>query len=53
MSEKIDEKDKGGKLTSQVKNQLKSTNQIKTNPIKNFSAKLINQKLRLLAFKIS
>ena len=52
MSEKkIDEKDKGGKLTSQVKNQLKSTNQIKTNPIKNFSAKVDKSKVEITSFQ--
>ncbi len=48
---KIDEKDNGGKLSSQVKNQLKNTNQIKTNPIKNFSAKGNKSKVEITSFQ--
>ena len=46
------EKTLGSDLSDQVKNQLKSTDQIKTRPIKNLNNQNIKQKLRLQVFKI-
>jgi len=48
---KIDDKGLDANANNQIKNQLKSTNQIKTNPVKNFSAKDIDKKVEITSFQ--
>ena len=47
------EKTLGSDLSDQVKNQLKSTDQIKTRPIKNLNNQNIKTKLRLQASRFN
>ncbi len=51
IGKKNDDKILENDLTTQVKNQLKSTNQIKTNPIKNISSEKNNIKANIKSFK--
>ena len=48
---KIDNKDLETNTSNQTKNQLKSTNQIKSNPVKNFSAQNIEKKIEIKSFQ--
>ena len=48
---KIDNKDLETNTSNQTKNQLKSTNQIKSNPVKNFSAQNIEKKVEIKSFQ--
>jgi DNA polymerase-3 subunit gamma/tau len=51
VGKKIDEKPLETSVTNQIKNQLKSTNQIKTNPVKNLSKDMQNVKIEITSFQ--
>ena len=51
VSKKIDDKQIETKIPNQVKNQLKNTNQIKTNPIKNLSNDNQKTKIEITSFQ--
>ena len=51
LGKKIDDDTLETNLPNQVKNQLKSTNQIKTNPIKNFSSERVKSKIDINNFQ--
>ena len=51
LNENIEEESSEAKLSTQVKNQLKNTDQIKTNPIKNLSTKSTNNKINITSFQ--
>ena len=48
---KIETKNPETKLTNQIKNQLKNTNQIKTNPIKKFTPVVKKNKIEITSFQ--
>ena len=51
VGENIKEEDLDNNLSTQVKNQLKNTDQIKKNPIKNLSPELSKNKIEITSFK--
>ncbi len=51
LGKKIDENDSEADISNQTKNQLKSTNQIKTNPIKKFVNEKDNSNLEITSFR--
>jgi len=51
VGKKIDEKISEPKIPNQIKNQLKSTNQIKTNPVKSLSSEKQNKKIEITSFQ--
>ena len=51
LGKKIDENDSDADIPNQTKNQLKSTNQIKTNPIKKFVNEKDNSNLEITSFR--
>jgi DNA polymerase III subunit gamma/tau len=48
---KIDDKPLDKNIPNQIKNQLKSTNQVKTNPVKNLSKENKNMKIEIISFQ--
>ncbi len=51
IEKKTEGKDEDAAIPNQVKNQLKATNQIKTNPVKSFDNRNENSKLEIVSFK--
>ena len=51
IGENIQEENSENNLSTQVKNQLKNINQIKTNPIKNLSSEANNNKIEITSFQ--
>ncbi len=51
IGKKIDEKAIETNITNQVKNQLRSTNQLKSNPVKNLSKNNLNSKIEITSFQ--
>ena len=51
IGENIQEENSENSLSTQVKNQLKNINQIKTNPIKNLSSEANNNKIEITSFQ--
>jgi DNA polymerase-3 subunit gamma/tau len=51
LNENFEEESSEAKLSTQVKNQLKNTEQIKTNPIKNLSIKSTKNKINITSFQ--
>ena len=51
VGKKIDDKTLETNIPNQIKNQLKSTNQIKTNPIKSLAKKSQNKKIEIISFQ--
>ena len=51
IGKKINEENLDNELSNQVKNQLKSTDQIKTNPVKNLLSQVNNDKIKIKNFQ--
>ena len=51
IGENIQEENSENNLSTQIKNQLKNINQIKTNPIKNLSSEANNNKIEITSFQ--
>ena len=51
VGKKIDDKTLETNIPNQIKNQLKSTNQIKTNPMKSLAKKSQNKKIEIISFQ--
>ena len=51
VGKKIDDKTLETNITNQIKNQLKSTNQIKTNPVKSYSKDSQSSKIEITSFQ--
>ena len=51
VGKKIDDKTPETNIPNQIKNQLKSTNQIKTNPMKSLAEKSQNKKIEIISFQ--
>ena len=51
VGKKIDDKTLETNIPNQIKNQLKSTNQIKTNPMKSLAKKSQNKKIEIMCFQ--